>query len=286
MIGAFKYVHKWFRTNLHTINLNKTHCVHFRTKNKSITDLNFVYNNLQITTLSNIKFLDININDLMNWSCHVEYIIPKLSSACYIMRSVKPYMPLNIRTLKTIYYSYFNTVMSYGLLFWGNSLQSSRIFILQKRMIRILTNCNNRVSCRSLFRRLEILPLASQYILSLLRFVINNKNLFTLNSDKYNLNLRHINNFYQPLLYLTTYQNGVYCMGIKVYNSLPPYIKGEFHKKTKLHGLSPRANYTDRPTAACGEFHNPRKFETCLKHFFHVHYFYSLKEYFNINQRK
>jgi hypothetical protein len=48
-----------------------------------------------------------------------------------------------------------------------------------------MTNCNNRVSCRSLFRKLEILPLASQYILSLLLFVINtrNKNLFTLNSD-------------------------------------------------------------------------------------------------------
>jgi hypothetical protein len=43
-------------------------------------------------------------------------------------------------------------------------------------------------------------------------------------------------------------------MGIKVYNSIPPYNKGEFHK--------------------------PRKFETYLKHFLHVHYFYSLKEYF------
>jgi hypothetical protein len=68
---------------------------------------------------------------LVNWSGHVDYIIPKLSSACYIIRSVKPYMPLN--TLKSIYYSYFNTVMSYGLLFWGNSQQSSRIFIMQKK---------------------------------------------------------------------------------------------------------------------------------------------------------
>jgi hypothetical protein len=106
--------------------------------------LNIVCNNRQITTLSNIKFLGININDLMSWSGHIEYIIPKLSSACYITRSVKPYMPFN--TLKTIYYSYFNTVMSYGLLFWGNSPLSSRIFIFQKRIIRIMSNCNNRVS--------------------------------------------------------------------------------------------------------------------------------------------
>jgi hypothetical protein len=101
------------------------------------------------------------------------------------------------------------------------------------------------------FRRLEILPLVSQYILSLLCFVINDKNLFTLNSDKYNINIRCTNDFYQPLSSLTAYQKGVYCMGIKVYNSLPPYIKGEFH--------------------------NPKKFETCLKHFLHAHYFYSIK---------
>jgi hypothetical protein len=188
----------------------------------------------------------------MNWSGHIEYIIPKMGSACYIMRSVKPYMPFN--TLKTIYYSYFNTAMSYGLLFWGNSPQSSTIFIMQNKIIRIMISCNNRVSYRSLFRRLEILPLASQYILSLLLFMINNKNRFTLNSDKYNINLRHINNFYQPSSNLTAYQKGVYCMGIRVYNSLPPYIKGEFH--------------------------NPKKSETCLKHFLHVHYLYSLKEYF------
>jgi hypothetical protein len=66
-----------------------------------------------------------------------------------------------------------------------------------------MTSCNNRVSCKSLLRKLEILPFGSQYSLSLLRFVINNKNLFTLNSDKYNINIRCTNNFYQPLSNLT-----------------------------------------------------------------------------------
>jgi hypothetical protein len=80
-IDAFNCVHKWFQSNLLTINLNKTHCVQFRTKNKSTTDLNIVCNNRRITTMSNVKFLGININDSMNWSGHIEYIIPKLSSA-------------------------------------------------------------------------------------------------------------------------------------------------------------------------------------------------------------
>jgi hypothetical protein len=89
MFNTFNCVNKWFRINLLSININKTHCIQFKTKNKPTADINIVCNNQPITTLSNIKFLGIYINDSMNWSCHVECIIPKLSSACYIMRSIK-----------------------------------------------------------------------------------------------------------------------------------------------------------------------------------------------------
>ena len=47
------------------------------------------------------------------------YIIPKLSSACNIMSSIKPFMSL--KTLKIIYCSYFNAIISYGLPFWRNT---------------------------------------------------------------------------------------------------------------------------------------------------------------------
>jgi hypothetical protein len=46
------------------------------------------------------------------------------------MRSIKPYMSLN--TLRMVYYSYFNSVINYGLIFWGNSQHSITIFRLQK----------------------------------------------------------------------------------------------------------------------------------------------------------
>jgi len=88
------------------------------------------------------------------------------------MRSIRPFMSPN--TLKTAYYSYFNAVMSYGLCFWGNSPHAIKEFRMQKRIVRIMMGCKNRVSCRNLFRRLEILPFISQYILSPMLFVIKN----------------------------------------------------------------------------------------------------------------
>jgi hypothetical protein len=121
MPNTFTCVNKWFKINVLSINVNKTHCIRFKTKNKPTIDINIVYNNQPITTLSNIKTLSIYINDSLNWRGHIE-CIPKLSSACYIMRSIRSYMSRNV--LKTIYYSYFNKIMSFGLIFGGNSPHS------------------------------------------------------------------------------------------------------------------------------------------------------------------
>jgi hypothetical protein len=42
------------------------------------------------------------------------------------------------------------------------------------------------------------------------------------------------------------------CVEVQVFCYLDIYIRTYHIKtKTKLHGLSPRANYTDRATAAC-----------------------------------
>jgi len=161
-------------------------------------------------------------------------------------------MPIN--TLKTVYYSYFNTIITYGLPFWGNSPHSTIIFKIQKRIIRIMIGCNNRVSCRNLFKRLEILPLTSQYILSLMLFVVNNKHFFIINSENHTKNTRQVNNLYHPITNLTVHQRGIHYMGIKIFNKLPPYIKDISN--------------------------NIKKFENYLKQFLQKHSFYSLEEYF------
>ena len=116
MVTAFNCVNKWFKVNLLSIKIRKTHYIQFKTKNKPTTDTDIICNDNLITTLPNIKFLGICTNDSINWSCHIEYITPKLNSACYTMRSI-----MSLNTFKTIYFSYFSTIISYALPFWGNS---------------------------------------------------------------------------------------------------------------------------------------------------------------------
>ena len=80
--------HKWFKVNLLSINVDKTHYLQFKTKNNPICNINIACNDTLVTALPKIKFLGIYIQDSINWSSHIDYIIPKLSSACYAMRSI------------------------------------------------------------------------------------------------------------------------------------------------------------------------------------------------------
>jgi len=143
MITAFHCVNKCFKVNLLSINIDKTDYIQFNTKKKATHDISIVCNDNLITTLPQTKFLGIYIHDTINWSCHIEYIIPKLSSACYMMRCIRPFMSLN--TLKTVYYSYFNAVISYGLPLRGNSPHALKIFRLQNN-----NNNNNNQNCDGL----------------------------------------------------------------------------------------------------------------------------------------
>jgi hypothetical protein len=70
-----------------------------------------------------------------------------------------------------------------------------------------------------------ILPLQSQYILSLALFVVKNMEIFTPNSDIHTKNTRSKSNLFLPQTRLTKYQKGVYLAGIKIFNCLPENIK-------------------------------------------------------------
>ena len=98
---------------------------------------------------------------------------------CY--ESIKTLLSLD--ALKLIYYSYFHSILSYGIIFWGNTPPSNLVFKMQKKAVRIMIGIRNRDSCREHFRRLKILPVQSQYLLSLLLFVAENTDYFRINSE-------------------------------------------------------------------------------------------------------
>jgi hypothetical protein len=93
-----------------------------------------------------------------------------------------------------------------------------------------------RDSCRKPFKHLRILPLQSQYIFSLMVFVVEIKSIFQVKSEMHGINTRQNSNLYQPQANLTLYHRGVYYSGVKVFNNLPPNIR-ELYSDTKRFKL-------------------------------------------------
>ena len=60
----------------------------------------------------------------------------------------------------------------------------------KKNAIRIMEGCGNRVSCRNFFNKLQIFPLISQYLLTLLMSAIPDQNLLSTNIENHNIDTR------------------------------------------------------------------------------------------------
>jgi hypothetical protein len=91
-------------------------------------------------------------------------------------------------------------------MFWGNSPHSESIFIIQKHIVRMIMKDKPKDSCKELSSKLVILTLYSQDIFSILMFVVNHKDLFTLNMEFHKINTCHKLDFQVPLVSLTKVQ--------------------------------------------------------------------------------
>jgi hypothetical protein len=178
-----KYITTWFHANQLILNIDKMNIVKFTPTNIVCNPLTIKYVGKVLTEVTNFKFLGLHIDNHLNWRRHIEWILPKLSAACYTIRKLSHV--LNIDVLKTVYFANFHSVVEYGMIFWGNSSNIGHVFLLQKKVIRIMVGASSRCSCRSLFRKLDILTLPCLYNYSLMLFVLKSM-------DNYQTNIRLI----------------------------------------------------------------------------------------------
>jgi len=75
----------------------------------SATDLNNSYNKL-ISKACDTKFLGIYVESILSWKIHIEQIKYKLRTACYAMRSVKPYITGNTEDGLLCLFSHYYTL--------------------------------------------------------------------------------------------------------------------------------------------------------------------------------
>jgi hypothetical protein len=118
-----------------------------------------------------------------------------------------------------------------------------------------MSRSSTRTTCKILFRKLKILTSISQYILSLMRFLSSNLDIFTFNSSVHNINTRLRLKLHKPLVKLKMYRRSSYYNCINIYNKLPDDLANLILNKKQF--LSQLKKYLiDRPFYTLEEFLN------------------------------
>jgi hypothetical protein len=140
------------------------------------------------------------------------------------------------KVARIMYYTYFYAVLKYGIAFWCISKNYKKVFILQKRAMRILAKVSRTTSCKPLFRALKITTLPCIYIYEILLQ-------FRMSMNNYVTNFKiHLHDRRQKSdLFITGHNTKLFeqcttSSGIHIYNRLAKEIKNtetlrEFKKK-------------------------------------------------------
>ena len=197
----------WFHANKLSLNLSKTNCMLFKPKTMTndAPDPECILHcgNEVISEVHSVKFLGLWLDSHLQWTEHFKALYGKLSRANYIINSVKNILPKYC--LRTLYFSLFYSHMTYGLHLWGTNMLKSKlkkIFVTQKKSIRIISKAKYNAHTDELFVNLNLLKLDDAIDLELLKLMyFHSKNLlpiplqnnFNTNRTLHTYNTRHRN---------------------------------------------------------------------------------------------
>ena len=159
----------WLKVNKLSLNVDKTRYMIFHNyqrviANEDIPDLQI--NDKKIERVSCFNFLGLTINEFMNWSSYSAMIANTTSRTLGIMNRRKRYLPFS--AIKLMYDSLILSQLQFGITCWG--FEWNKIFKLQKRALRIMTNSKYNTHTEPLFKELEMLKVKNIFDVQCMKF--------------------------------------------------------------------------------------------------------------------
>lgn len=174
-----------------------------------------------------------------------------MNSAYFAIRNLRHVV--DRKYLLNIYYSLAYSHLKYLIIYWGQATDINRVFILQKRILRLIFSLNPLDTCRTVFKGNNILTTACLLIYESAIFVKNNFTKFPLNNSIHKHNTRSANNIHLNTIRLATSKKSAVYSCSAIYNHLPKNI-------TELVNFS--------------------KFKKALHSFLSANCFYNLNEFY------
>ena len=203
------------------------------------------------------------IDSTLTWHNHIDTISKKMSRAIGLLYKIRPLV--NIKIMKTLYYSLIYPHLIYAIEVWGSAgiTVLNTLLILQKRIVRLLTYSDARQSDYSfpssnpLFFKEQLLKVQDIFKMRIAQFIYNclNKTCpvnfhlwfkLTTQIHRHNTRSQYIdidklitsNNLFIPTARTSHYGlKLIKVQGPKIWNEIPPLIRNINSSKIFIKNL-------------------------------------------------
>lgn len=205
-------------------NTEKTQIVRFHNSQKQINEITFQVKNEHLSNKGTpVKFLGLYMDDTMNFHTHCQRLTSRLCSFKYVFRNLCDVLDNN--QIISVYYAQIESRIRYGICLWGSVASAKTVFLAQKQIVRIIAKCNKTHSCRSLFKKFNILTLVSIFIYEVSVYIFKNRNKYIQNKCVHNFNTRQKEQYHIPFARCNVVSNSADIVGLKIMNKLPQDVK-------------------------------------------------------------
>ena len=219
-------------------------------KNHNPFNLRLKIDDVDIDQVNNTNFLGVSIDNKLTWTEHVNSIHGKISMSIGVMRKLRSILPK--KTLFMLYNAFVLPYLNYCSIVWSGTSSSNlqRLYVLQKKAIRICSNANYLAHTAPMFKDLNALTIFDNVSLKLGMFMYKHVNAFSpdvfhdyfpMNYATHTFNTRNKQNAILPYCRLSLKQkNSILYKGTKLWNNLSPFLKNAnttsaFKSKFKQH---------------------------------------------------
>jgi hypothetical protein len=122
---------RWFQANFLALNLDKTKMIKFTPTRLIYYPLKILLLNSIMKTAESTTFLGLQLDNHLTCKAHVNQLLHKSSIVGFQMRKLSHVLSIN--NLKSVYYAYYHTLIKYGIIYWGNTLDCHKVFLMQKK---------------------------------------------------------------------------------------------------------------------------------------------------------
>ena len=241
----------WIQANKLSLNLQKTNYMLFSNSINSLPG-EVSFNGVQIKKVSSTKFLGLYIDDKLTWKYHIDHLCKLVSRNVGVIHKLKCVFPEEI--LVILYSSLILPYLNYGILAWGNTFktQLERLFLVQKRAIRTISNASFRAHTDNLFYEHGFLKVEDLFHLQLGSLMYNLvkgtlpvalASIFVKNNQVHDHKTRQSSKFHLPRCRTQFMLNTLVSTGPRFWNSLDENVTQAaslctFKRKLKLSYLA------------------------------------------------